>query len=280
MAPLLENPVFVVGCPRSGTTLLSVLLDRHSELAMTPETAFYDEIAPALVGTGREAVLGLVARWPRLAELGLRPGALISASSDLSRAGLLRSILAQYARRRRKPRCGEKTPQHLWHVPEIFNDFPKARVLCIVRDGRDTALSIAAMPWWREGIEAAAQMWLEAERRRQMGEIAYGRRFFTVRYEDLVVQPEAVMRWVMDLLDLSFEQSQLHASRSSGVVLRRSRAWKSRALEAVSPDGRWDRQGAAAPATLAYLDATLGGALARCGYGAGLREGVSRTIPS
>jgi len=42
----IDRPVFVVGCPRSGTTLLGVILDRHSELAITPETGFYDEIAP------------------------------------------------------------------------------------------------------------------------------------------------------------------------------------------------------------------------------------------
>ena len=57
---------FVVGCPRSGTTLLSVMLDRHSQLAMTPETSFYIEIAPRLEDPRRPPLFELLAGWSRL----------------------------------------------------------------------------------------------------------------------------------------------------------------------------------------------------------------------
>src|SRR5262249_15875857 len=69
---------FVVGCSRSGTTRLSVMLDRHSRLAMTPETAFYSEIAPRLEEPGRPPLHEILAGWYRLPELGLTPQAVVA----------------------------------------------------------------------------------------------------------------------------------------------------------------------------------------------------------
>src|SRR5262249_35211663 len=68
---------FVVGCSRSGTTLLSVMLDRHSQLAMTPETGFYGEIAPRLAETGPTELERHLSQWSRLPELGLEPNAVV-----------------------------------------------------------------------------------------------------------------------------------------------------------------------------------------------------------
>src|SRR5207245_2047460 len=68
------NPYFfVVGFPRSGTTLLSVLLDRHSRLCVPPETAFFDQIAPALECCEDSVLLNVLGNWRRLPELGLEP---------------------------------------------------------------------------------------------------------------------------------------------------------------------------------------------------------------
>ncbi len=104
---------FVVGCPRSGTTLLSVMLDRHSQLAMTPETSFYFEIAPRLAEPERAPLHELLAGWSRLSELGLDPGDVVRRCAGRESAGdVLGAMLELYAQRRGKPHCGEKTPYH------------------------------------------------------------------------------------------------------------------------------------------------------------------------
>src|SRR5215475_13152399 len=95
---------FVVGCPRSGTTLLTVMLDRHSQLAMTPETSFYMEIAPKLGDPGRPPLHDVLAGWSRLPELGLEPGDVVERCGARESPGeVFAAILALYAQRRGKP---------------------------------------------------------------------------------------------------------------------------------------------------------------------------------
>ncbi len=98
---------FIVGCSRSGTTLLSVLLDRSSYLAVPPETGFYWEIAPRVDG----ALAETLAAWPRLAELGLDVETVLEAcGSQPSPCHVLATMLSLYPSARGKPFCGEKTP--------------------------------------------------------------------------------------------------------------------------------------------------------------------------
>lgn len=72
-----NTPFFIVGCPRSGTTLLSVLLDRHTRLCVPPETAFFDEIAPHLLHNN-ETLPEILRDWRRLGELNLDPEMILS----------------------------------------------------------------------------------------------------------------------------------------------------------------------------------------------------------
>ena len=260
-------PVFVVGCPRSGTTLLSVMLDRHSGLAITPETAFYDEIAPNLPTADEAATRILLAAWSRLPELGLSVDAVIDRIGPVAtRPNLLPALLALYAHARGKPRCGEKTPQHLRHTASILADFPDAKVICLLRDGRDVALSLSRMPWWRGGLEGAAAHWLETERRTAELEEAEPVRFLGVRYERLVAGPAAVLTEVMAVVGLGFEAGQLDPEHGSELVLARSLAWKGRALRTVDPGRGAAGRRAASADEIAYLDRVLGPALARRGY--------------
>ena len=62
---------FIVGCPRSGTTLLSVLLDRHPNICVMPETNFFNEIAPYLNGIDYSTLQNILDQWSRLKELNL-----------------------------------------------------------------------------------------------------------------------------------------------------------------------------------------------------------------
>lgn len=270
----MRNPVFVVGAARSGTTLLSVLLDRHSQLAMTPETGFYREFAPWLRLAPIVGVELLLRRWRRLAELGLTPEAVARRSGRAPQAGvLLDAILELFAGLRQKTRSGEKTPLHLYSVSRILQDFPEARILCIYRDGRDAALSLRAMPWGPRRLETAAQAWLKAIRVMREMAAAHPSHFRTIRYEDLLEGPREELAGAMQFLGLELEEGQLEAG-PSGVVLARSKEWKGKALEKVDPKLGGYRQAEARPDDLETLERLLGPTLRELGYqtGGGLRD--------
>jgi hypothetical protein len=263
------RPFFIVGCPRSGTTLLGVLLDRHSQLRVTPETAFYDEVAPLLDRDPTADSNVVLRNWRRFAELELDPLEVTVRvpphGAPGSRAGaLLRAILEAFADSRRVPRAGEKTPQHLAHARRILADFPDAIVWCIERDGRDVALSLAEMPWWRpRTLEDAADLWRTSIRSARELAAAFPGRFRRILHERLVADTEAELGRLMPELGLEFELGQLDVERPSGVVRPRSREWKGSALNAINPSLANHRRRSADPGTLALLDRLLSEELAR-----------------
>ena len=262
------DPFFIVGCPRSGTTLLSVLLDRHSRLCVPPETGFFAEVAPALPSRDDESLLDTLRGWPRLPELRVTPEAVLErlGGSPPSIAGVLTAILELYAEAEGKARCGEKTPQHLPHVPIILEHFPGARIVCLLRDGRDVALSLRAMPWGPPTLTAAAELWSTFARLADDFAQQHPDQFRFVYYEKLVTQPGQVLPEVMAFLGERFEPRQLQPHVSSAVVLSRSRPWKGQALGPIDPSRIGKRRHEATAAENTLLDELLSEALRRHGY--------------
>lgn len=245
---------FVVGCSRSGTTLLSVMLDRHSHLAMTPETAFYRDLAASFREGTRPRAIKLLSEWERLPELGLTVQAVIEAcGGDFTARRVFGAILELYAQARGERHCGEKTPGHFRHVPEMLADFPDARVLFLMRDGRDVALSLATMPFWQHGLTAAANLWIEAAQTCHKLLDSGQDRLELIRYGDLAAHPQAVMHRIMSTLSLTTQPEQFDARIPSGVILPRSMAWKERALQTVDCSRIGYRQKAASDKTSRFL---------------------------
>src|SRR5262249_20192115 len=142
--PLSESPIFIVGCPRSGTALLRDLLRSHPRLSFPGESHFI----PALYrGYGdpnneREAC-ALASRilesaWVKAWGLALEPSAF---AGERSYAKIVSRIFEAWAEKERKPRWGDKTPRYVVEIPLLMKLFPDAKILHIIRDGRDVALS-------------------------------------------------------------------------------------------------------------------------------------------
>ncbi|HEX3561088.1 MAG TPA: sulfotransferase [Pyrinomonadaceae bacterium] len=261
---------FVVGCPRSGTTLLSVLLDRHTRLCVPPETAFFDEVAPWLSHGDADSLLRILRRWRRLGELNLTPEAVLGrlGCGPSAPGQVLAAILDLYAQAHGKVRCGEKTPQHLMHVPTILQLFPDARIACLLRDGREAALSMNAMPWWPpQNLVTAATLWKRCAQLMERFTRQYPARFKVWRYEDLATRPEESLSSIMEYLDERFEPTQLRPDVRSNVVLPRSMEWKGRALQAIEAGHVGRRRHEATAEQIAFLERTLRDELHSHGYG-------------
>jgi hypothetical protein len=205
-------PLLILGVRRSGTTLLRVMLDRHSQLAVPDETYFVPQLADRhLRRIDPDRFLDDVRRvvdWDipldkvraRLHD-GIPIGAAIGA------------VYAVYAEERGKARWGDKTPMYMQNLRLLERLFPDALFVHLIRDGRDAATSFLAMPrgivtetWMhpRTPADFACQWRTEVAAARRLGR-RVGTRYLEVRYEELVAEVESVLRRICELAGLAYE---------------------------------------------------------------------------
>jgi Sulfotransferase family len=224
------NPyVFVVGCPRSGTTLLQRLLDAHPQLAVINETRWIDYWSRPGKGVRADGAVTeeLVERlldFPRFAEFGLDREELLpllNGTSPRTYPTFVARLFDFYGRARGKDLVGDKTPRYVRSIPLLHDLFPNARFLHLIRDGRATALSVinwrkaaklaTTFPTWKQQPVATAALWWEWQvlLGREAGSFLGPGLYHETRYEGLVDQPSSELESVCAFLDLSFDQAML-----------------------------------------------------------------------
>ena len=244
------NPyVFIVGCPRSGTTLLRRIVDAHPAIAILPvETHWIPKLIDAQLGVGADGrltsdfVTALAARrtFSKL-EIGEAELAALVSRTDGTYSAVVSAIFDLCAARRGKCLAGDKTPGYVRSMPTLHELWPSARFVHLIRDGRDVALS--AINWerkqddferrfrtWRgDRVTTAAHWWRwHVESGRDAGARLDGRLYLEVRYEDLVAAPEKACRRVCAFLEVPFDDAMLrfHEGRTRHKPgLSAKRAW-------------------------------------------------------
>jgi hypothetical protein len=271
------RPCFIVGCERSGTTLLAVLLDRHSSLAVTPETHFLicmPRVSQRLrsLATHQQLIDRFYA-FPRTSDLGLDRVRLLQRfqTRPPTPPALFQCILEEYAAFHRKARAGEKTPVHIWFVPKLIEWFPDCRVVGIVRDGRDVIRSMLRVPWnIRRQLRPLCLTWVHGARAAERYRAKYPRHFRLVRYEDLLTQPELSLRAIDEFLGLTFEAGQLAPEEpgdaSSRVVPPWESEWKAKALEPLDTSRIGDWKKHVTDRERLIMNSMMGPELIRMGY--------------
>ncbi len=212
-------PVFV-GSGRSGTTLLRNMFDAHPRLAMCHEAQFVGRLAGrrSRYETGgtldtEALVTDLMAnsnfRRQGIDETTVRRGLVEAGPTSL--AGGIRTIFDLYAMAHGKDLYGDKTPGYVTQIAEIADLLPEARFVHIVRDGRDVATSYLDRSEWGPATMAEAALYWESRvlRGRRAGSALGPERYREVRYEDLVDDPEAVIRSLCGYLGLDFDPAML-----------------------------------------------------------------------
>ncbi len=206
---------FIVGAARSGTTLLRMMLDSHSTLAIPPETYFAVRAEAAFERTGVQGVVESIVDSPVWADFGLASADLTAAVHSrpaASAEGVLRAFYELYAARWGKPRWGDKTPIYVLAMEKIQRLVPEAHFVHVVRDGRDVAVSTAPLWFGPDEVGELAGEWSRQLRsaRRQAPSLAA---YTEVRFEELVRDPAAVLRELCAFLDLEWEPSMLDYHR-------------------------------------------------------------------
>ena len=261
MGAEIERRVFVVGAPRSGTTLLQSLLTAHSRVTSFTETHFLSRHftfppwggPPLLV---RDPV-------PRLREfLDENDESATESSSWLERHGRARlglrltlpprtravatrllAVLDEIACRRSIGTWVEKTPRHLRFVPfveHLYPEPPRPAFVHVFRSGLDVVASLheASRAWEQPyDLETCVRRWNE-DMARSVARLSAGNDHF-VAYEALVAEPESVVRGLFTALGLSWEPSVLDGyGRAAGELVTGGETWKRDVGRAIRPSSR------------------------------------------
>jgi hypothetical protein len=138
---------------------------------------------------------------------------------------ILASLTEQFMTRQGKQRWVEKSPEHLMHVTEIRERFSTSPIIRIIRDPRDTALSMVKWPNGPEGFLDALFYWREYDNA-SASFFEVDDNCHTIRYEDLVCFPERELEQVCSFLGEAYEASMLDTSQSASRVMTEKETWK------------------------------------------------------
>lgn len=203
-----ETPIIIGGCGRSGTTLMRVILDSHSQIACGPESNVFP--SPNRLNPGSPGAEKLAKKFEISAE---EMAHLLRSSS--TRAEFADRFFDAYRRHAGKPLWADKTPRNIQVMPYILEHFPKARFVHVIRDGRDVVCSLRTHPRHRviDGEIVKLDTWNPIEDcvGRWVKDVGDGLvyrgdpRYYELKYEDLVTETEPTLRGLFEFLELPWE---------------------------------------------------------------------------
>lgn len=262
-------PIFILGAPRSGTSLLRVMLNRHPAIALCDETYYFYYVYSRRHAFGdlrdisaRRHAVSEYLGTSRVQTLGLNADTL---SHALLRNGtrydtLFLTLMQSYAVANGKTRYGEKTPQHSQYVETLLNWYPNCRVIHIVRDPRDVAASLMRMPWASDNVLTNARTWRTDNS--YLERVSQRENYLCVRYESLVQEPARELARICSFVGETYSPAMLDANE--GVV--NHAWWFQRALQPVTKDRIevWRQQ--LSPHQIALVEMVAGEMLHTFGY--------------
>jgi cytochrome c-type biogenesis protein CcmH/NrfG len=219
-----EKPVFVVGMPRSGTTLVEQILASHSQVIGFGESNRVADLVSRLDQSARSDRYG---DW--------EPQTLTAVAEDYvaqlpDHDGAVRRVI-------------DKTPDNLWHLAAIARLFPNARVIVCHRDPRDTCLSCLFQNFERP-MPYSNDLMHCAQRVQEVGRLLDHWRsvlpipVLEVHYEALVSDPDTEIRRLIAFVGLEWEPACLKF-QDSGATVTSPSVWQVRRPLYTNSIGRW-----------------------------------------
>lgn len=275
MSPVRSKaPVFVIGCSRSGTTLLyHMLLSSGNFAVYRMESQVFNLLEPRFRplthAANRRKMLKAWYDSRLYTRTGLTHDEVEPRVMAECRNGgdFLRIVMEEMCRKQGVERWAETTPEHLLYVDWIKRTIPDALVIHVIRDGRDVALSwekkaqIRRLPWDRlRPAMAAGIYWEWIVAKGQAAGKKLGADYLELHYEDLVLNPRDVLAQVEPFIEHRLDYEQI-TRVAIGSVATPNTAFKG---ETRSPIGRW-KTDLAVP-ELEKLESLIGGALTQFGY--------------
>lgn len=274
----MKPPVFIVGCPRSGTSYFyHLLLSAGGFAEFHTQMNVYDVLEP-IYGDLRSAASKRRMMKDWLASKAFTVSGLDAADienrvlAECHTAGdFLRIVMDEIARSQGVDRWADSTPTNAPHMLRIKRDFPDAQFVHIIRDPRDLALSLdkkgwsRPLPWDKDNSLLAAAVYWEwiVRKARKYGD-QLGADYMETRYEDLVKTPAPELARIGRFLgcDLNYEAIK---QRSVGSIKNPLTSFKEDLNQGeFSPVGRWKTK--FPPQQLARFETLIGDYMQELGY--------------
>lgn len=216
----MNGPIIIVGVPRSGTSLLTAVLNRHAALYIAPESHFFFRI------WGNRRMLGnlydpnnfdkLIPYFQTLKHIGsgwanteiniqmLKERFYQQNEHDYD--SLFLSFLKMLSEDKSKENFGEKTPLHLYFLPHMVKSFEGIKIIHVIRDGRGTVSSLLGTDWGKDLITYSI-FWKNCINLMRKFKAETNFKILEVKFEDLVVQPEKSLNQICDYLNVNYTSS-------------------------------------------------------------------------
>jgi Sulfotransferase family len=224
------NPyVFIVGCARSGTTLLRRMVDAHPDIAITREThwiakRFERQEGVTADGLVTPELFSRLLSYEKFTRMRIDQDeleGLVAGEEPVPYSSFVTGVFDLYGKVQGKRLVGDKTPAYVRSIPTLHDLWPEAKFVHIVRDGRDVALS--AVNWdrayklanrystWTEHPTTTAAVWWEWLVRlgREAGSLLGPDLYHEVRYEELISEPEGTCETLCTFLALPYDDAML-----------------------------------------------------------------------
>ena len=273
-----KAPVFVIGCGRSGTTLLYHMLLSSGNFAVYRTESNVINLLEPRFGNLRKLrnQRRLLDAWydSRLFTLsGLDKGKLEKRVTSECRNGgdFLRIIMEEMCQNQGVERWAETTPEHLLHLPRIKETIPGALIIHMIRDGRDVALSTAKLgyirrlPWDRTPNTMVAGLYWEwmVGRGRKDGQ-KLGKDYLEVRFEELVNHPGSTLAKIGNFIEHELDYDRIRSAGIGSVSAPNSSFDAGKLDDSFNPVGRW--RGAYSSEDISTLETLIGSSLESLGY--------------
>ena len=238
-----EKPIFIVGAPRSGTSLLREILNRHPRIGICDETYFFYYV---YWRRNKFGDLGIIDNRIRLVDNYLKlerikrlytdtiqlREKLVEKAEDYT--SFFISLLSYFASEKGKIRCGEKTPQHARHVQTLCHMYPESLIIHIVRDPRAVVESVIRMPWASKNLVTNSRDWRSLNF--AACQISQLPNYLLVYYEQLVKDPVSQTKRICDFLGESYSPQMLVGKEIGQGESTADEWWFERSKREISED--------------------------------------------
>jgi hypothetical protein len=222
---------FVVGFPRSGTTLVATKLASCPSIYIGPETQFFSSLYYDLRRTKRrDEMIRKYVSHKRISDYGFSEKDFDGLREIDDPVDLLVHSLNGAARSKGKPMVGEKTPAHSLAIGLIKAKIPDAKFIAVVRDCRDAVLSNLSVPFTHGNPYKHAAEWVYYMKRLDEAREQFPDDVFVVRFEDVILDYEEQMSRMLSHLGVD-EKEKRSMRDSADAIPGWEEAWKKKAME-------------------------------------------------